>query len=61
MRKMSRLIGLVVAGVAFSVMCCPQSASALDTPNTLMVIDGMTLNHAGLFRSADPADGFNTF
>jgi hypothetical protein len=38
-----------------------QSASALDTPNVLMAIDGMTLNHQGLFRSGTPADGFNTF
>jgi hypothetical protein len=38
-----------------------QSASALETPNVLMAIDGMVLNHNGLFRNATPADGFNTF
>lgn len=39
----------------------PQSASALDTANTLMNIDGMVINHQGLFRNATPADGAQTF
>jgi hypothetical protein len=39
----------------------PQRANALDTANVLMTIDGMVLNHNGLFRNASPADGFNTF
>jgi hypothetical protein len=42
-------------------------ASALDTPNTLMGIDGLVLRGAGLFRDpgsfagANGNDGFNTF
>src|SRR4029079_2464623 len=54
----------------------PGQASALDTPNTLMSIDGMVLTAGGVFRdpqsftyhnlpldtnSAPIADGFNTF
>jgi hypothetical protein len=36
-------------------------ANALDTPNALMTIDGMTMLHAGLFRNGTPNDGYNTF
>ena len=35
--------------------------AALDTPNVLMGVDAMVMNHQGLFRNATPADGFNTF
>src|SRR4051812_23105491 len=34
---------------------------ALDTSNTLMTIDAMVMDHQGLFRAANPADGYNTF
>lgn len=57
--------------VAFVFVVClvaanglqPQLARALDTANTLMGIDGMVLNHFGLFRNdpARPLDGINTF
>jgi hypothetical protein len=52
------MVGLVVALVAGPA---PRRADALDTPNTLMGIDGMTINHNGLFRNNTPNDGFNTF
>jgi hypothetical protein len=44
----------------------PHAASALDTPNVLMGIDGMVVNASGLFRDpaalgGNAADGFNTF
>jgi hypothetical protein len=60
-RKICRLVGLVAVGLGAVYGCLPRSACALDTPNTLFTIDGMVLNHQGLFRSANPADGFNTF
>jgi hypothetical protein len=53
------IIGCVVAAVGSP----SQSASALDTPNALMGVDGMVMLHYGLFRN-DPAialDGINTF
>lgn len=60
-RKMGWWIGLATAFVVTAVAWSPRSAIALDTPNTLMTIDGMVLNHQGLFRAANPADGYNTF
>jgi hypothetical protein len=57
-----RLLKFVaVACLAAGVGILPQSAGALDTPNLLMGIDGMTINHAGLFRNGTPNEGFNTF
>ncbi|MCI0748743.1 MAG: PEP-CTERM sorting domain-containing protein [Verrucomicrobia subdivision 3 bacterium] len=47
--------------LALGIGCLPQSAAALDTPNVLMTIDGMTLMHSGLFRNNTPNDGFGTF
>jgi hypothetical protein len=47
--------------LACAIGYSPHAATALDTANTLMGIDAMTLNHAGLFRNATPNDGFNTF
>lgn len=59
--KLCRLVGWVVICLTFASGHLQQSASALDTPNTLLGIDAMVLNHAGLFRNATPNDGFNTF
>ena len=74
--KRYRLIGLVGLCLASAVGNLPKPASALDTPNTLMSIDGMVLTAGGLFRDpasfpyhnlplnnvgAPIADGFNTF
>jgi hypothetical protein len=59
--KLCRLLCYVGICLAFAVGCLPHIAGALDTANTLMGIDAMTLNHAGLFRNATPNDGFNTF
>ena len=50
---------VLVCGLAFAWM--PRAVIALDTPNTLIDIDAMTLQHAGLFRNATPNDGYNTF
>jgi hypothetical protein len=48
--------------LAFGFGCLPQSASALDTPNLLMGIDGMAMHGLGLFRNNPSAnDGVNTF
>ncbi len=53
------------AAALYFVYACgglPRVARALDTPNVLMGIDGMTLNQAGLFvNGGTPDDGFNTF
>jgi hypothetical protein len=56
------------AVVCFSFTCLATgfgilapSARALDTPNVLMAVDAMVMNHQGLFRNATPHDGFNTF
>src|SRR6478672_995559 len=74
-KEMRRVWCTVIFAVA-AIGCVMQSAAALDTPNTLMGIDGMVLTAGGLFR--DPgsftyhnlpldannlpiADGFNTF
>jgi len=59
--KLTRLICSVCFSLAIGIGCLPQSATAQDTPNVLMTIDGMTMLHAGLFRSNPVADGFNTF
>ena len=65
--KWHRLGFSAVACVVCGIGCLPRSATALDTPNTLMGIDGMVLRAGGIFR--DPGsfgdvngnDGFNTF
>jgi hypothetical protein len=58
---MRQLICLAVAICISITATFSQRARALDTPNVLMTIDGMVMNHNGLFRNASPADGFNTF
>ncbi len=50
-----------LACLAISVGSQAPPACALDTPNVLMGVDAMVMNHQGLFRNATPADGFNTF
>jgi hypothetical protein len=51
--------------IAFALLTAlsspPQRAAALDTPNVLMGIDGMTLTAEGLFVNGTPNDGFGTF
>ncbi len=66
-RKMRRLIAVVAACFLCALAWFPQLASALDTPNALMGIDGMVLQAGGIFRdpgsfnAANGNDGFNTF
>jgi hypothetical protein len=75
-RESRRLIGVVAVFLLYAIGYLPQPANALDTPNTLIGIDGMTLTAGGLFRDpgsfpyhnlpldmngAPIADGFNTF
>jgi hypothetical protein len=38
-----------------------QRANGIESQNVIMGIDAMVINHQGLFRSANPADGYNTF
>ena len=65
--KLCRLVCLTVTFFAVVAGSLPRSASAMDTPNTLMGIDGMVLNAGGIFRdpgsfsAANGNDGFNTF
>jgi hypothetical protein len=56
-RKLNRQLGFVL------LLACSLShpASAIESPNVIMGIDGMAISHAGLFRNASPNDGFNTF
>ncbi len=63
--KWRGLVGLTFC-FASSMGSLPPSARALDTPNVLMGIDGMTINAAGLFRNPASVggtadDGSNTF
>lgn len=60
-RNLNGWVGLIAVGLGALWGSLPSSAGALETPNTLLTIDGMALNHQGLFRSANPADGYNTF
>jgi hypothetical protein len=60
-RNLNGWIGLIVFGTGVLLGNLPGSTCALETPNTLLTIDGMVLNHQGLFRAANPADGYNTF
>src|SRR5262245_23039790 len=74
--KLSRLFCLIGFCLTCAIGSLPRFASALDTPNTLMGIDGMVLTASGLFRypaiftyhnlplnnvGAPIPDGFNTF
>ena len=59
--RMCQLIFVLAICCVSTIGAFLQKASALETPNVLMTIDGMVLNHNGLFRNASPADGFNTF
>ena len=60
--KLNRLMCSIGVALALGMACLPQSAIALDTPNVVMAIDGMTMNHAGLFRNnAGVDDGYSTF
>jgi hypothetical protein len=59
--KLRQMLCLVVLWLIYAIGGLPQSAIALDTANTLMGIDALVLNHAGLYRNATPNDGFNTF
>ncbi len=52
---------LAISFLAAALALLPLSASALDTPNTLMAVDGMVMAHQGLFRNGTPHEGFNTF
>src|SRR5262245_27469615 len=58
-RSMCVMVGCLATVAGFHY----QAARALDTPNVLMGIDGMTLMAPGLFvnPSGTPNDGFNTF
>jgi hypothetical protein len=56
-----RRAACAIACSLVAVVGAPQGAKALDTPNVLMTIDGMTMLHQGLFRNAAQHDGFNTF
>jgi hypothetical protein len=61
-RKSFWSVGLTAIGLAIVNAAFPLPASGLDTPNVLMAIDGMTMNHAGLFRNnATVDDGYSTF
>ena len=60
-RKWHRLAGLVTVPFLSAIAFLPQAASALDTANVLMNIDGMVITHQGLFRNFTPADGAQTF
>jgi hypothetical protein len=57
----NRWLCLIGFCLALGIGGLPQSATAQDTPNVLMTIDGMTMLHAGLFRNNAVHDGFNTF
>lgn len=65
--NLRRLVSLAVACFLLALVSLDQVASAQDTPNLIMGVDGMVLRAGGLFR--DPAsfevpngnDGFNTF
>lgn len=59
--KLRRSVCCVASLVVLAYSCQPQTTQALDTANTLMAVDGMTILHAGLFRNGTPNDGFNTF
>lgn len=56
-----RFVCLTILSGMTSLGMLSNGACALETPNVLMTIDGMVLNHNGLFRNATPNDGFNTF
>ncbi len=66
-RESRRLVGLIAICVSGVIGSLPELASALETANTLMGLDGMVLRAGGIFR--DPGsfgetngnDGYNTF
>jgi hypothetical protein len=59
--RFRRAVCAILCAVVAAVGLLPHRANALDTPNVLMTIDGMTMLHQGLFRNAAQADGYNTF
>jgi hypothetical protein len=60
-RRLCCSVSWIVLCLALVAGSLPHAASALDTPNVLMTIDGMTMLAQGLFVNGTPADGFNTF
>lgn len=60
-RNLRRLNWWVQACLWSALVCLPQAVYALDTANVLMNIDGMVINHQGIFRNFTPADGAQTF
>ncbi|MGD9634746.1 MAG: hypothetical protein AB7G28_08790 [Pirellulales bacterium] len=60
-RNLRRLNWLNTACLFMVMAWLPQAARALDTANVLMNIDGMVINHQGLFRNFSPGDGPQTF
>lgn len=59
--RFHRLACVIVGGIAAVTSFGPHRAAALDTQNVIFGVDGMVINHAGLFRNGTPNDGFNTF
>lgn len=60
----SRLCWLVCSvglGLALAVGGLSSSAIAFESANVLMDIDGMVINHQGIFRNFTPQDGAQTF
>jgi hypothetical protein len=59
--KLRRSLCLSALGLIYVIGGLQQSATALDTANSLYGIDAMVLRHNGLFRQGTPNDGNNTF
>ena len=59
--RMCRSVCWVAMGLGCVMASRVQSASAIESQNVIMGVDAMVITHQGLFRSATPADGFNTF
>lgn len=59
--EMRRSVCLIVGCLLSAISYPPGTATALDTANMLMGIDGMVILHSGLFRTGTPNDGVNTF